>query len=93
MTENLVTNVVESGNLTPEGYITGVDVASGAGGTSIYEWWPQYQQIYWSYPVPVYEDKGKKALAIVKVLMEEKLVDIRSVKKFVELQEKIIAIL
>lgn len=47
-----------------------------------YYWWPT-----------VAEDKHKKALDVARMLMDKKLVDCQSVKKFIELVDAIVATL
>ncbi len=45
---------------------------------------------YWnSYPVYVTTDKTAKAIAVLKALQDERLLDCKSVPKFIELVEKI----
>ncbi len=49
-------------------------------------------QTYWyygSYPVYVCTDKTKKAIEVLKALQSEKLLDCKSVPRFIELVEKI----
>lgn len=49
---------------------------------------------YWnSYPVYVCTDKTAKAIEILKTLQSEKLIECRSVPKFIELVEKIVGLL
>lgn len=52
------------------------------------------QTVYWnSYPVYVCTDKTKKAIEVLKALQAEKLLDCKSVPRFIELVEKIAGIL
>ncbi len=45
---------------------------------------------YWgNYPVYVNDDKTKKAISVLQKLMDEKVIECRSVPKFIELVEKI----
>jgi hypothetical protein len=61
------------------------------GNTSNCDWTYWYPSgTYWSYPC---EDKTAKALRIVKHLMDAKLVEIKKIKDFVNLLEKISSIL
>lgn len=49
-----------------------------------------YQTVYWnSYPVYICTDKTKKAIEVLKALQSEKLLDCKSVPRFIELVEKI----
>lgn len=63
-------------------------------GTGNYPYtWP-YQTIYWqSYPVYVCTDKTKKAIDILKALQAEKLLECKSVPRFIELVDKIAGLL
>lgn len=50
--------------------------------------------VYWnSYPVYVCTDKTAKAIEILKSLQAEKLLDVKSVPRFIELVEKISGLL
>jgi hypothetical protein len=50
--------------------------------------------IYWNnYPVYVCTDKTKKAIDVLKALQEEKLLECKSVPKFIALVEKIAGLL
>ncbi len=57
--------------------------------------WPysDYYTIWQSYPVYICSDKTAKAIEILKVLQAEKKIRCDSVPKFIELVEKISAIL
>lgn len=56
--------------------------------------WPTSSTIYWqSYPVYVCTDKTKKAIEILKTLQADKLLECKSVGRFIELVEKIAALL
>ena len=49
-----------------------------------------YHTVYWnSYPVYVCSDKTAKAIEILKKLQAEKVVDVKSVPRFIELVEEI----
>ena len=65
--------------------------------TGNYYYWPynsDTQTVYWnSYPVYVCSDKTKKAIEILKTLQAEKKIRCDSVPKFIELVDKIAAIL
>jgi len=62
-----------------------------------------YWQDYWypyvikeSYPVYIQEkaiDKGRKAFEIIKMLRDKKLLEVNTVKKFIELMDTLIKIL
>ncbi|MDP1728954.1 MAG: hypothetical protein Q8L27_01990 [archaeon] len=68
-------------------------------GTSSYQYWQNYYYPYViqpTYPVYITErslDKGKQAYEVIKVLKDKKLVDIRTVKQFIELMDSLIQIL
>ncbi len=52
------------------------------------------QPVYWNtYPVYVCSDKTAKAIEILKKLQAEKVIDVKSVPKFIELVEQISGIL
>jgi len=57
-----------------------------------WDWWRTYY-----YPVYYesfrYEDKGKKAIEIVKIFMDTKVIKVSTVKQFVDLLDKILKIL
>lgn len=56
--------------------------------------YPYSYQTYWmNYPVYITTDKTKKAIEILKTLQAEKLLECKSVNKFIELVEKISNIL
>lgn len=58
------------------------------------QWWPNSNTVYWNnYPVYVTTDKTKKAIEVLKALQAEKLLDCKSVPRFIELVEKISGIL
>jgi hypothetical protein len=64
--------------------------------TGSYQYWPYdaTHTVYWnSYPVYVCSDKTKKAIEILKTLQAEKKIRCDSVPKFIDLVEKIAAIL
>lgn len=49
------------------------------------QWYPNEWPII-NYPsITIYEDKMKKAFAVAQKLMDSKLIDIKSVKKFIEI--------
>jgi hypothetical protein len=59
-----------------------------SGGYGYYQSYPTL--IHWnSYPVYVTSDKTAKAIEILKTLQDEKLIDVKSVPKFIALVEKI----
>lgn len=66
---------------------------------SCWSWWQDYYYpsvITTVYPVYVQEralDKGKKAYEIIKMLKDKKLLEITSVKKFMEMMDALINIL
>ena len=55
--------------------------------------YPPYTYYYQSYPIYIYHDKTKKAMDILQKLQEEKLLEIKSVTKFVETVNKIAGLL
>lgn len=57
-----------------------------------YTFYP-YQAFWGSYPVYVCQDKTKKAIEILKTLQKDKTLEVKSVSRFIELVEKIAAIL
>jgi len=57
-----------------------------------WDWWHQYYYPVY-YPTTVYEDKGKKAIEIVKALMESKTIQVRTIKQFVDLLDRLMKIL
>lgn len=58
----------------------------------ITDWW--HHEYYPTYHLTTrYEDKGEKAIGIVKALMESKTIHIRTVKQFVDLLDRIMKIL
>lgn len=54
--------------------------------------WP-YQTVWNAYPVYVCTDKTAKSIEILKRLEEDKILKVTSVKKFIELVQKISSIL
>lgn len=59
--------------------------------SNCYDWWhTHYYPVY--YPA-LPEDKGKKAIEIVKVLMEEKAIKINTIKQFVTILDKLMQVL
>ncbi len=52
-----------------------------------------YQTHWYSYPVYVCSDKTAKAIEILKALQADKILEVKSVPKFIELVEKISGIL
>jgi len=61
-----------------------------------WDWWreyyyPTYYPVY--YPQTIHEDKGKKAIEVVKALMETKTIQVKTIKQFVELLDKLMKIL
>ncbi len=52
-----------------------------------------YQTQWYSYPVYVCSDKTAKAIEILKALQADKILEVKSVPKFIELVEKISGIL
>ena len=78
-----------SGTVTDGGYVP----TTNTGYLQCGDPWP-YQTIYWnSYPVYVCTDKTKKAIEVLKALQADKLLDCKSVPRFIELVEKIANIL
>lgn len=81
------------------------DINSSVGTTSnmdhisCWDYWQNWyypQVIYQSYPVYIKEqalDKGKKAYEIIKILKDKKLIEIRTVGKFIDLMDELIKIL
>lgn len=65
---------------------------SGTGG---YQFWPENVYYlnpvtYWNnYPIYIKEDKTDKAIKILQALQKEKMIEVKSVTRFVELVEKI----
>ncbi len=57
--------------------------------------WPYSNQTVWwnGYPVHVYSDKTAKSIEILKKLQAEKVIDVKSVPRFIALVEQISAIL
>jgi hypothetical protein len=56
--------------------------------------YPSTQMIWWNqYPVYVCTDKTKKAIEILKALQADKQLECKSVRKFIELIEKISGLL
>jgi hypothetical protein len=56
--------------------------------------WPCTQTVYWnSWPVYICTDRTKKAIEVLKHLESKKLIRVTSVKKFIELVERISNIL
>ena len=63
---------------------------------NVYDWWNQEWYPYYDYTIisPTYtQDKGAKAIKIVKQLMKKKLVKVNTVKQFVDLLDEIIMLL
>ena len=66
--------------------------------TEKYNCFDYYQHYYW-YPMYIpqtyvlNEDKGKKSLEVLKTLMDEKVITIKTVKQFCELMDRLIKIL
>jgi len=60
--------------------------------TNCYQWYKDhyYPQIYYTQPKI---DKGELAYKIIKTLIDEKLIDIKTVKNFTDIMDKIINIL
>ncbi len=77
--------------------MTGVHVQNGLTNgtlTTTDNYWPYTQTLYWNhYPVYVCADKTKKAIEILKALQADKQIECKSVPKFIEMVEKIAAIL
>lgn len=75
------------------------NITNGQSHLSCWDYWRDYhypQTIVTSYPVYIQErakDKGKQAYEIIKVLKDKKLVDIKSVGKFIDLMDELIKIL
>ncbi len=58
----------------------------------ITDWWDHdYYPRYYQHTV--YEDKGEKAISIVKALMDSKTIQVKTVKQFVDLLDRIMKIL
>ena len=66
---------------------------------TIWNYWEEYYYPYMikeSYPVWVQEravDKGKKVYEIVKMLRDKKLVQVRTVKQFIEIMDELIKVI
>lgn len=64
-----------------------------------YDWWQNWYYPYIikeSYPVYIQErakDKGKQAYEIIKQLKDKKLIEIKSVKQFMEIMDELIKVL
>lgn len=68
------------GSLTNDGsYLTG----------GLWNGCSPYQTVWQSYPVYICTDKTKKAIDILKQLQDDKVLEVRSVNKFIDLVEKI----
>ncbi len=70
-------------------------VTGGANGVGQYsncaDYGQYHYQTYWNtYPVYICTDKTAKAIQIVKLMQAEKLIDLKSVPKFIDLVEKIV---
>jgi hypothetical protein len=87
----------EAGTQTVTGFdqnIADSGTWNGNGVTHIYDYPSQMPAYYWqSYPVYVCTDKTAKAIAVLKALEADGITQIVSVSKFIELVEKIAALL
>ncbi len=70
------------------GFQSGSNTIGGLGSNSY-----PYQTHWYSYPVYVCSDKTAKAIEILKALQADKILEVKSVPKFIELVEKISGIL
>ena len=104
----MINNLVVSTNLsintsqfTPSEYqkITSENEMLRNENISCWDYWQNWyypQIIYPSYPVYIQErakDNGKKAYEIIKILKDKKLIEIKTVGKFVDLMDELIKIL
>lgn len=94
-----VTNgaIYETGDGTPTNISVNTSQVTGYGYNGIsqtVDYIPSTQTVYWnSWPVYITTDKTKKAIEVLKALQAEKLLDCKSVPKFIELVEKIAGLL
>lgn len=65
-----------------------------------YDWWNYYYypwqgetHNHYHTSTIVHEDKGKKAIEIMKALMESKIIQIKTIKQFVDLLDRIVKVL
>ncbi len=97
MLQEINGTIVEQGSLTMTAGLQGGpgSLNSCAGGTNWLGGWPyNNSQIYWqSYPLYITTDKTAKAIEILKTLQADKFLEVKSVPRFIELVEKISAIL
>lgn len=69
------------------------DNGSGYWINGIFHAYP-YQQVAWNnFPIYICTDKTAKAIEILKMLEKEKLIELKSVSKFISYVEKIVATL
>jgi hypothetical protein len=88
-----------AGTLTGGGLIANMDGINNNGAT--FSFFPDcpaqvqyiYQTVWQGYPVYVCHDKTAKAIQVLKQLEEDRILKVNSVKKFIELVEKIAGIL
>ena len=87
ITETVNTMAMTTGGAVGVGSTGCVDYGlygAGATSTGVYT-------TYWNnYPVYICTDKTAKAIEIVKLMQAEKLIDIKSVPKFIDIVEKIV---
>ena len=95
----LNSSVDKNFNITGNNYWVGDSTSSNGTNLTCYGYWQDYYYpyvIYPSYPIYIRErslDKGKQAYEIIKILKDKKLVDIKTVKQFIELMDCLIQIL
>jgi hypothetical protein len=76
--------------------VTGVSNCStvlGGGYDNHFGVWPATNYAWSTYPIYVCTDKTAKAIQVLKQLEADKAIELKSVKRFVEMVEKIAAIL
>jgi hypothetical protein len=99
MNESILNCSITSGLAITEPNTRGAADPQVASQTSVYHWWMNdyYPNvIHTSYPVYLQErsvDKGVKAYEIVKNLSDKKLVQLKTVKQFVDLMDVLIKML
>ncbi len=88
--------IVEGGPLTTSGIESGGFsglATTTIGGCYTEPSWRTYNTLWQSYPVYVCTDKTAKSIEILKKLQSEKVIDVKSVPRFIALVEQISAIL
>ena len=94
-TLNLLNASIDPGTWTIREETTSNITQSG----TTWDYWQEYYYPYVikeSYPIWIQEravDKGAKAFEIIKILRDKKLVEVRTVKQFVDLMDTLIKIL